>query len=55
VCTPVDTFFASQFMRAAALALADALPNGQAHILDGQGHDIEPSLLGPVLETFLAQ
>jgi pimeloyl-ACP methyl ester carboxylesterase len=46
---------ASPFMRAAAQALADALPNGHARILEGLGHDIEPSVLGPVLETFLAQ
>ena len=46
---------ASPFMRAAAQALADALPNGQARILEGQSHDIEPSVLGPVLQAFLAQ
>jgi pimeloyl-ACP methyl ester carboxylesterase len=42
------------FMRVTAQALADALPNGQARILAGQTHDIEPSVLGPVLEAFLA-
>ena len=36
------------------LALANALPNGQAQILEGQTHDIVPSVLGPVLEAFLA-
>jgi hypothetical protein len=40
-------------MRAAARALVDVLPNGQARILEGQTHDIEPSVLGPVLEAFL--
>ena len=44
---------ASPFMRAAAQALADLLPRGQAHILEGQGHDIEPAVLGPVLQDFL--
>jgi pimeloyl-ACP methyl ester carboxylesterase len=44
---------ASPFMRAAAQALAEALPNGTARILEGQGHDIEPLVLGPVLEAFL--
>jgi hypothetical protein len=34
-------------MRAGAEALADTLPNGQARILEGQTHDIEPSVLGP--------
>ena len=43
------------FMRATAQALADALPNGQVRILEGQTHDIEPSVLGPVLQAFLAQ
>ncbi len=45
----------SPFMRFAAEALADALPNGQARILEGQTHDIVPSALGPVLEEFLTQ
>lgn len=44
---------ASSAMRDAALALADALPNGHARILEGLGHDIEPAVLGPVLEAFL--
>jgi pimeloyl-ACP methyl ester carboxylesterase len=43
---------ASPFMRAAAQALADVLPNGEARILEGQSHDIEPSVLGPVLEAW---
>jgi pimeloyl-ACP methyl ester carboxylesterase len=46
---------ASLFMRAAAEALADALPHGQARILEGQTHDMVPSVLGPVLEEFLAR
>ena len=46
---------ASPFMRAAAEALADALPQGQAHILKGQMHDMVPSVLGPVLEEFLVR
>jgi hypothetical protein len=32
----------------------DALPRGEACILDGQTHEIEPSVLGPALEAFLA-
>lgn len=42
------------FMRVTAQALADAMPNGQAHIMEGQTHDIVPAVLGPVLEEFLA-
>jgi RNA polymerase sigma-70 factor, ECF subfamily len=32
-----------------------ALPKGQARILEGQTHDIEPSVLGPVLDAYFAQ
>ena len=46
---------ASPFMRAAAQALADTLPNGRASILEGQSHDIAPAALGPVLQAFLEQ
>jgi hypothetical protein len=45
----------SLFMRAAAEALVDALPNGEVRILEGQTHDIEPSVLGPMLDGFLVQ
>src|SRR5579859_431619 len=41
------------FMPVSAQALASAMPNGQVRILHGQSHDIEPSVLGPVLEQFL--
>jgi pimeloyl-ACP methyl ester carboxylesterase len=43
----------SPFMRAAAQALADLLPDARADILEGQGHDIVPAVLGPVLTAFL--
>jgi pimeloyl-ACP methyl ester carboxylesterase len=42
----------SDFMRMTAQALADAIPSCQARVLDGQTHDINPSVLGPVLQTF---
>jgi pimeloyl-ACP methyl ester carboxylesterase len=42
------------FMRDNAQALADALPNAQARILEGQTHDIDPPVLGPALAAFLA-
>ena len=42
------------FMRDAAQALADALPNGEARFLDGQGHDVDMKVLAPVLEDFLS-
>lgn len=45
---------ASPFMREAACALADLLPNGSAHILEGQTHDLDPSVVGPVVEAFVS-
>ncbi len=42
------------WMRDTATALADALPNGDARLLDGQGHDVDPTLLAPVLVEFFA-
>jgi pimeloyl-ACP methyl ester carboxylesterase len=40
------------WMRDTARALADALPDGQAKILEGQGHDFDPSVLAPALKDF---
>jgi pimeloyl-ACP methyl ester carboxylesterase len=40
------------WMRETAEALAKALPDGQARILDGQGHDVDPMVLAPVLVEF---
>lgn len=40
------------WMRETAEALAKALPDGQARSLDGQGHDVAPTVLGPVLVEF---
>jgi len=37
-----------------ARALAAALPNGQARILEGQSHDVAAEALTPVLKAFLA-
>jgi pimeloyl-ACP methyl ester carboxylesterase len=42
------------FMRDTATALADALPDGEARFLDGQGHDVDPTVLAPVLKDFFA-
>jgi pimeloyl-ACP methyl ester carboxylesterase len=42
------------FLRAAARAVADALPNGLLRSLAGQGHDINPEATAPVLGEFLA-
>lgn len=40
------------FMREAAAALAGAVPDGRALVLEGAGHDLVPELLAPVLERF---
>jgi pimeloyl-ACP methyl ester carboxylesterase len=42
------------FMRESAQALADAIPNGEVRFLDGQGHDVDPTILAPALKEFLA-
>jgi pimeloyl-ACP methyl ester carboxylesterase len=42
------------WMRETAQALADALPDGQTRILDGQGHNVDPAVLAPELVEFFA-
>jgi pimeloyl-ACP methyl ester carboxylesterase len=42
------------FMRDTAQRLADALPNGGVRFLDGQGHNVDPHALVPVLREFFA-
>ena len=42
------------WMRDTAKALAEAIPDGSTRLLDGQGHDVDPTVLGPVLKEFLA-
>jgi pimeloyl-ACP methyl ester carboxylesterase len=43
-------------LRQAAQSLADALPEGRHRTLQGQGHELLPPVVGPVLEEFfLAQ
>jgi pimeloyl-ACP methyl ester carboxylesterase len=42
------------FMRETAEALGGTLHAGQAEILEGQTHDIEPARLAPVLHAFLS-
>ena len=40
------------WMSVTARALAEALPDGEFHQLEGQTHDVEPEGLAPVLERF---
>jgi pimeloyl-ACP methyl ester carboxylesterase len=42
------------WMRQAAQALADALPDGRTRFLEGQGHAVDPAVLAPVLKEFFA-
>lgn len=42
------------FMRATAQALAKAIPNARHQELQGQGHDVDPNVLAPVLTEFFA-
>ena len=44
----------SPFLRETAPALADAMPDARARVLEGQSHDLVPRFLAPVLEEFLA-
>jgi hypothetical protein len=41
-----------EVMRQAALSLADALPDGRYRTLEGQGHDLVPAVISPLLEKF---
>ena len=41
------------FLRAAARAVAETLPNGRLHSLPGQTHDISPDATAPVMTEFL--
>lgn len=40
------------WMRETAAAIAQALPDGEARFLDGQGHQVDPAVLGPALKDF---
>jgi pimeloyl-ACP methyl ester carboxylesterase len=40
------------WMRETARALADAIPDGQTRFLDGQGHNVDPTVLAPALIEF---
>jgi pimeloyl-ACP methyl ester carboxylesterase len=42
------------FMRETAEALAEALPNGQVRILEGQDHNVAPEAIAPVMKEFFA-
>jgi pimeloyl-ACP methyl ester carboxylesterase len=48
----IDGGQSPEMMRQAAQSLAEALPDGRYRTLEGQGHDIDPDVMGPVLEGF---
>jgi hypothetical protein len=41
-------------MRDTAQALANALPQGQTRMLEGQGHNVDAAALAPALKEFFA-
>jgi pimeloyl-ACP methyl ester carboxylesterase len=52
----IDGEQSHEVIQQAAQSLADALPDGRYRTLKGQGHDIVPAVVAPVLEEFfLAQ
>lgn len=51
----IDGEASPEVMRHAAHSLADALPDGRYRTLKGQGHDIVPAVVAPVLEEFFTQ
>jgi pimeloyl-ACP methyl ester carboxylesterase len=40
------------WMRQTAQMLADAMPEGEVRFLEGQGHNVDPAVLAPVLKEF---
>jgi pimeloyl-ACP methyl ester carboxylesterase len=44
----------TDFIEAAADAIAASMPNAERRTLDGQGHVVEPTVMAPVLEQFFA-
>jgi len=48
----IDGEESHDLIRQTAQSLADALPGGQHRTLVGQGHDMVPAVLAPVLEEF---
>lgn len=51
----IDGEQSPEVMRHAAQSLAEALPDGRYRTLKGQGHDIVPAVVAPVLEEFFNQ
>ena len=46
--------FAMGWFGATAAALVAALPNGRTASLEGQEHNVDPTVLGPAIREFLA-
>jgi pimeloyl-ACP methyl ester carboxylesterase len=42
------------WMRETAQALAEQIPGAKTHFLDGQGHNVDPAVIAPVLVEFFA-
>jgi pimeloyl-ACP methyl ester carboxylesterase len=50
----IDGEQSHELIRQTAQSLAEALPDGRYRTLQGQGHDLVPAVLGPVVVEFLA-
>jgi pimeloyl-ACP methyl ester carboxylesterase len=48
----IDGEGSPEAVRQSAQSLAEALPDGRYRTLKGQGHDLVPAAVGPVLEEF---
>jgi pimeloyl-ACP methyl ester carboxylesterase len=48
----IDGEGSPEAVRQSAQSLAEALPDGRYHTLKGQGHDLNPAVLAPVLDEF---
>jgi hypothetical protein len=42
------------FMRASADRIAQAIPNARRHTIEGQGHNVSPQAVTPVLIEFFS-
>ena len=50
----IDGGESREWRRNTAQVVADLLPGGRRLTMDGQPHDVDPEVLGPIVEEFLA-
>jgi hypothetical protein len=49
----IDGGQSRDWRRNTAQVVADLLPRGRRLTMDGQPHDVEPDVLGPIIEAFV--